>query len=87
MSKVDPEAFYAYAYRGGKDTLEILAIVPESVFHILKEHEYELERGNVPSEAEDAMDAFFECEDIMHAFSDDDISEISDDRWVRITLC
>ena len=87
MSKVDPEAFYAYAYRGGRDAMEILAIVPEDVFRVFKKHEDELERGNIPDEAEEVMDTFWECEDIMHRFSEDDISEISPDRWVRIVLC
>jgi hypothetical protein len=84
---VDPNAYYAYAYRGGKDTSETLAIVPEAVFRVLKEHEDELDRGNVPPEAEEAMDRFFDCEDIMHSFSEADIDAIADDHFVRMTLC
>jgi hypothetical protein len=85
--KVDPEAFYAYAYRGGRDSSETLAIVPEAVFRVLKEHEEELDRGNLPPEAEEAMDAFFDCEDIMHSASEADIESIADDHYVRMTLC
>lgn len=87
MSKVDPNAFYVYAYRGGRDAYERLAIVPEAVFRVLKEHEDELDRGNVPPEAEEANEAFFECEDIMDDFSSKDIDSIPDDHFTRMTLC
>lgn len=85
--KVDPNAFYVYAYRGGRDSYERLAIVPEAVFRVLKEHEDELDRGNVPAEAEEANEAFFDCEDIMHTASEDDIESIPDDHFTRMTLC
>lgn len=83
--KVDPNAFYAY--RGGRDSYEILAIVPEDVFRVLKEHEDELDWGNVPAEAESAVETFFGCEDIMHSACEDDIDSIPDDHFTRMTLC
>jgi hypothetical protein len=85
--KIDPNAFYAYAYRGGKDADEMLVGVTEAVFRVLKEHEDELDRGNTPEEAEEAMEAFWEGEDIMHEASEADIDSIHDDHFVRMTLC
>ena len=85
--KIDPDAFYAYAYRGGRDVDERLVIVPEAVFRVLKEHEDELDRGNTPPEAEEAMEAFWEAEDLMHDASEADIDSIQDDHFTRMTLC
>jgi hypothetical protein len=84
--QIDPNDFYVYAYRGGKDEMEILSIVPESVFRILKEHEDDLDNGRVPREAREALDLFLACPDIMPFYSEDDISQIDPDRFTGVTL-
>lgn len=86
MSKIDPDAYYAYAYRGGRDADEHLSVVPRHVFDVLKDHEAELDAGSVPSEAQWAVDFFLGCSDVSGSFSEEDLEEVADDRWVRMTL-
>lgn len=83
----DPTKYYAYFQRGGRDAYECLRVVPEDVFRVLKEHEDELDRGNIPEEAEDAYEKAHDCEDIADEVAPKDYDAIPDDHFTRITVC
>lgn len=85
--KIDKIKFYAYVLRGGRDSYEALYVVPEEVFRVLKEHEDELDRGNIPQGAEEALEKMYDCEDIAEELAPKDYDQIPDDHFTRITVC
>ena len=85
--KIDPAKFYAYVHRGGRDAYESLYVVPEDVFRDLKEHEDELDSGNLPEEAEEANEKMYACENIFEEVAPKDIDKIPDDHFTRVCVC
>lgn len=86
--KVDLDAYYVYFYRGGRDPMEHLAIVPKELFDKLKPHEEDLDDCTaVPADVQAEVDKVWDLPDLSDAFSDRDYDRIPDEHFVRVTLC
>ena len=84
---IDPNAYYVYHYRGGRDPFERLTVVPAELFAKLRVYADELEAGDTVGEIAAEYDAVYDYEDISSSVCEDDYDDIPDDHFLRITVC